>query len=127
MVGRMDQRPVFGINHSLTGQRWAWRGGLAPGDGLTGRGDDELLHHIFRSRGADAADFGRLKAPTLRDWLPDPSIFADMERAAERIADAVKAGEHIVVYGDYDVDGATSAAVMIRTLRARSRPRKWPA
>ena len=114
----MDQRPVFGINHSLTGQRWAWRGGLAPGDGLTGRGDDELLHHIFRSRGADAADFGRLKTPTLRDWLPDPSIFADMERAAERIADAVKAGEHIVVYGDYDVDGATSAAVMIRTLRA---------
>ena len=114
----MDQRPVFGINHSLTGQRWAWRGGLAPGDGLTGRGDDELLHHIFRSRGADAADFGRLKTPTLRDWLPDPSIFADMGRAAERIADAVKAGEHIVVYGDYDVDGATSAAVMIRTLRA---------
>ncbi len=118
MNGRMDQRAVFGINHSLTGQRWGWRGGLAPGDGLTGRGDDELLHHIFRARGGDAADFGRLKTPTLREWLPDPSIFADMERAAQRIADAVKAGEHIVVYGDYDVDGATSAAVMIRTLRA---------
>ncbi|WP_017668377.1 single-stranded-DNA-specific exonuclease RecJ [Sandarakinorhabdus sp. AAP62] len=114
----MDQRPVFNVTASLTGQRWAWRGGIAPGDGaLTGRADNELLHQLFRARGADAADFGRLAAPTLRDWLPDPAIFADMERAAERIADAVKAGEHIIIYGDYDVDGATSAAVMIRYLR----------
>ena len=113
----MDQRPVFNVTTSLTGQRWAWRGGIAPGDGVTGRAGDELLHQLFRARGADAADFGRLAAPTLRDWLPDPAIFADMERAAERIADAVQKAEHIIVYGDYDVDGATSAAVMIRYLR----------
>ena len=113
-----DQRAVLGISESLGGQRWAWRGGIAPGGDPTGRAEDELLHHLFRTRGADAADFGRLKAPTLRDWLPDPAIFRDMERAAERIADAVKAGEYIVVYGDYDVDGATSAAVLIRYLRA---------
>ncbi len=111
-------RPVFGISHSLTGQRWAWRGGLAPGDGLDGRGDDELLHHLFRTRGADPADFARLKSPTLRDWLPDPSIFLDMDRAAERLADALAKDELIVVYGDYDVDGATSAAVLIRYLRS---------
>jgi single-stranded-DNA-specific exonuclease len=111
-------RPVFNVTTSLTGQRWAWRGGLAPGDGLDGRGEDELLHHLFRTRGADPADFARLKAPTLRDWLPDPSIFADMGRAAERLADALAKGEMIVVYGDYDVDGATSAAVLIRYLRA---------
>jgi single-stranded-DNA-specific exonuclease len=113
----MDTKAVFGISQSLTGQRWAWRGGIAPGEGLTGRAGDELLHQLFRARGADAEDFARLATPTLRDWLPDPAIFADMERAAERIADAVKAGEHIIVYGDYDVDGATSAAVMIRYLR----------
>ncbi len=110
-------RPVFGIDHSLSGQRWAWRGGLAPGDGLDGRGSDELLHQLFRSRGADPADFDRLKAPTLRQWLPDPSIFTDMDRAAERLADALARHEHIVIYGDYDVDGATSAAVLIRYLR----------
>ncbi|WP_156255230.1 single-stranded-DNA-specific exonuclease RecJ [Sandarakinorhabdus oryzae] len=114
----MDQRPVFNVTTSLTGQRWAWRGGIAPGGDPTGRAEDELLHHLFRTRGADPADFARLKTPTLRDWLPDPAIFHDMERAAERIADAVKAGEHIIIYGDYDVDGATSAAVMIRYLRA---------
>ena len=113
----MDTKAVFGISQSLTGQRWAWRGGIAPGEGRTGRAGDELLHQLFRARGADAEDFARLATPTLRDWLPDPAIFADMERAAERIADAVKAGEHIIVYGDYDVDGATSAAVMIRYLR----------
>lgn len=110
-------RPVLGISHSLSGQRWAWRGGLAPGDGLDGRGQDELLHHLFRTRGADPADFARLKNPTLRDWLPDPSIFIDMDRAAERLAAALARDELIIVYGDYDVDGATSAAVLIRYLR----------
>lgn len=113
-----EERPVFGVASSLSGQSWGWRGGLAPGGDPTGRADDELLHHLFRTRGGEAQDFPRLKSPTLRDWLPDPAIFADMERAAERIADAVKREELIVVYGDYDVDGATSAAVMIRYLRA---------
>ena len=113
-------RPVLGVSASLSGQAWGWRGGLPPGDGasLTGRDDDELLHHLFRTRGAEPADFARLKSPTLRDWLPDPAIFVDMERAAERIADALAAGENIVIYGDYDVDGATSAAVLIRYLRS---------
>src|SRR5258708_32662908 len=50
--------------------------------------------------------------------MPDPSIFHDMDRAATRLADAVEAGEAITVFGDYDVDGATSAALLIRLLRA---------
>ncbi len=113
-------RPVLGVAASLTGQAWAWRGGLPPGSDapLTGRdNDDALLRHIFRSRGGDDADFARLKSPTLREWLPDPAIFTDMEPAAARIADALAGAENIVVYGDYDVDGATSAAVLIRYLR----------
>lgn len=109
--------PVFNITASILGQPWRWRGGIAPGSGLDGRGDDELLHHLFRARGAAPADFARLKAPTLRDWLPDPSIFRDMDAAATRLADAVSANEAIIIFGDYDVDGATSAAVLIRYLR----------
>jgi single-stranded-DNA-specific exonuclease len=109
--------PVFNITASILGQPWRWRGGIAPGSGLDGRGDDELLHHLFRARGAAPADFARLKAPTLRDWLPDPSIFRDMDAAASRLADAVSANEAIIIFGDYDVDGATSAAVLIRYLR----------
>src|SRR3546814_5291894 len=52
---------------------------------------------------------------------PDPSIFHDMDTAARRIAAAIEAGERIVVFGDYDVDGATSAALLIRLLRATGR------
>ena len=55
-----------------------------------------------------------LKVPTLRDWLPDPAIFQDTETAATRLADAIAAKEAIVIFGDYDVYGATSAAVLIR-------------
>jgi single-stranded-DNA-specific exonuclease len=49
--------------------------------------------------------------------MPDPSIFRDMDRAAERLADSVQRGEAVTVFGDYDVDGATSAALLIRLLR----------
>src|SRR3712207_7708960 len=49
--------------------------------------------------------------------MPDPSIFRDMDKAAERLADAVEAREPVTVFGDYDVDGATSAALLIRLLR----------
>ena len=108
---------VFGIATSILGQPWRWRGGVMPGDGLDGRGNDELLHHLFRARGADPQDFARLKTPTLRDWLPDPAIFGDMEAAASRLAAAIAANQAIVIFGDYDVDGATSAAVLIRYLR----------
>ncbi len=109
--------PVFNITTSLLGQPWRWRGGVMPGGSLDGRSEDELLHHLFRARGAAACDFARLKTPTLRDWLPDPSIFCDMDVAATRLADAIAANENIIIFGDYDVDGATSAAVLIRYLR----------
>src|SRR3546814_20673150 len=49
--------------------------------------------------------------------MPDPSLFRDMDAAAERLADAVARGEDVRIFGDYDVDGATSAALLIRLLR----------
>jgi single-stranded-DNA-specific exonuclease len=109
---------VFNVTTSIQGQPWQWRGNIAPGSSLDGRGEDDLLRHLFRARGARPEDFDRLKAPTLRDWLPDPAIFHDMEAAATRLADAIAAQQTIVIFGDYDVDGATSAAVLIRYLRA---------
>lgn len=108
---------VLGVEASALGNRWAWRGGLMPGDGLDGRDADDLLHQLFRARGAEPCDFERLKTPTLRAWMPDPSSFRDMDVAARRVARAVVSGETIVVFGDYDVDGATSAAVLLRFLR----------
>ncbi|MEC7623755.1 MAG: single-stranded-DNA-specific exonuclease RecJ, partial [Pseudomonadota bacterium] len=62
-------------------------------------------------------DIERHRVPTLRNFLPDPSRFRDMDVAADRLAQAVIAGEKITIYGDYDVDGATSSALLIRLLR----------
>lgn len=77
-----------------------------------------LLAQLLMTRGVAPADVARNASPTLRAFLPDPSEFRDMDRAAERIAAAVLSGERITIYGDYDVDGATSAALMIELLRA---------
>src|SRR3546814_13280519 len=73
---------------------------------------------LYLSRGDPHDDLERHRTPTIRAWMPDPSIFHDMDTAARRIAAAIEAGERIVVFGDYDVDGATSAALLIRLLRA---------
>jgi len=81
-------------------------------------GLDNLVDQLLLSRGVARTDLERHRRPTLRDFLPDPSIFRDMDTAAARLADAVTGGEAITVYGDYDVDGATSAALLIRFLRS---------
>ncbi|MCY7279604.1 MAG: single-stranded-DNA-specific exonuclease RecJ [Sphingomonas bacterium] len=83
--------------------------------------DDNLAHdlvdQLLLSRGVEASDLARHRAPTLRHFLPDPSVFADMDTAANRLADAVERGESIAIFGDYDVDGATSAALLTLLLR----------
>ena len=72
---------------------------------------------LLMSRGVEREDIERHRQPKLRDFMPDPSLFQDMEKAAARLADAVIAGETLTVFGDYDVDGATSAALLILLLR----------
>ena len=79
--------------------------------------DHDIATQLLLSRGVAADDLDRHRQPSLRDFLPDPSQFKDMDRAAERIAEAVISQENIAVYGDYDVDGATSSALLIRMLR----------
>ncbi len=113
--------PVTAITQSLSGLAWRWRGGNMDLAGDTGGQAsarlDTLVDQLLLSRGVERTDLERHRRPTLREFLPDPSIFRDMDTAATRLADAVGAGEAIAVYGDYDVDGATSAALLIRFLR----------
>jgi single-stranded-DNA-specific exonuclease len=78
---------------------------------------DDIVRQLLLSRGVAADDIERHRTPTLRNFLPDPSLFRDMDTAADRIAQAVISGEKITIYGDYDVDGATSSALLIRLLR----------
>ncbi len=108
---------VFGVSQSLTGRAWRWRGGnMDLGQGHLADGE-AIVRQILLARGVAAEDLQRHLSPTLRDFLPDPSEFNDMEIAADRIAQAVLSDEHITIYGDYDVDGATSSALLIRLLR----------
>ncbi|MFM1983193.1 MAG: hypothetical protein RJB22_1912 [Pseudomonadota bacterium] len=97
------------FEHSLTGQAWRWRG--------AGGEADDLVTQLLLARGCPFEELEAHRNPTIRAFMPDPSIFRDMERAAARLADAVQAGERITIFGDYDVDGATSAALLIRLLR----------
>lgn len=111
--------PFLGVERSVTGRRWRARN---TGDDrlslqLAQRlGVPELIARLLAAReiAADAAD--RFLKPTLRDWLPDPSHLLDMEKAVERLVAAVKNRELIAVFGDYDVDGATSSALLHRYL-----------
>lgn len=77
-------------------------------------GVPELIGRLLAAREIDADGADRFLKPTLRDWLPDPSHLLDMERAIERLVRAVRDGEQIAVFGDYDVDGATSSALLHR-------------
>ena len=80
--------------------------------------ENDILAQLLMTRGVASDDIERHANPTMREFLPDPSQFQDMESAAIRISQAVLSGEKITVYGDYDVDGATSAALMVELLRA---------
>ncbi len=81
-------------------------------------GLDDIVSQLLLSRGVERDDLDRHRAPSLRAFLPDPSEFRDMDAAAERVAQAVLTGETVTIYGDYDVDGATSAALLVLLLRA---------
>lgn len=108
--------PALDIAHSILGQPWRWRGGAVDAQGSDFRPDD-LVTGLLLSRGCARADLQAYREPTIRGFMPDPSIFRDMDRAAERIVAAIQAQEKVTIFGDYDVDGATSAALLIRLLR----------
>jgi single-stranded-DNA-specific exonuclease len=100
------------VEQSVTGQPWRWR--RQPDESL---GMDALVDELLLARGVAREDLARHRDPRIRDFLPDPSCFQDMDKGATRLADAVQHGETIAIFGDYDVDGATSAALLTLLLR----------
>jgi single-stranded-DNA-specific exonuclease len=114
----------LGVERSALGRRWVERpadprlaAALAQQHGLP-----EIVGRLLAARGVGVDAAARFLAPRLRDALPDPSHLKDMDKAAARLADAVEKGETVAVFGDYDVDGATSAALLWRTLGALGQP-----
>ncbi|HET9811640.1 MAG TPA: single-stranded-DNA-specific exonuclease RecJ, partial [Sphingomicrobium sp.] len=103
---------ALNVERSVTGQPWRWRG-----SGECAPGMDSLVDELLLARGVDRDDLPRHRDPRIRDFLPDPSAFQDMDKGAKRLADAVQSGERVAIFGDYDVDGATSAALLTLLLR----------
>jgi len=116
-LGKIDA--ALGIATSLTGRRWLWRNGEdRVGLGIAQRlGLPEVVGRLLAARGVDLETAAHFLDPTLRALLPDPSVLSDMDRAADRLARAVQKSETVGVFGDYDVDGACSAAIMVILLR----------
>ena len=113
-------RAFLDVEDSATGRRWV--GPSAEDDRLAEAmvQDTGLPMPVCRTlvrRGVAAPEAAGFLAPTLRDLMPDPRSMRDMEPAAARIVAAANAGQRIAIFADYDVDGGTSAALLIDWLR----------
>jgi single-stranded-DNA-specific exonuclease len=115
-----DPVPFLGVERSVTGKFWRQR----PSDERMGLAIaqrmlvPEIVGRLLAARGQTLDTAESFLSPRLRDLLPDPSRFRDMDLATARVASAIQHNEKIAIFGDYDVDGATSAALLSRFLRA---------
>ena len=110
----------LGVEASLTGRRWI---GPAPDQQRKAEaleqqtGLSAALCQILAKRDVEAPDVDAFLSPTLKDLLPDPRSVKDVEKAAKRLLEAVTASEKIAIFADYDVDGGSSAALLVDWLR----------
>ncbi len=121
-AGSADAFPkvALGVERSVCGRRWrSCDGDARAGEVIAERlGVPEIVGRLLAQRGVDLDHAPGFLAPRLRDLLPDPSHLLDMEAASARLLRAVRDGETIGIFGDYDVDGATSAALLARFFAA---------
>ncbi|MFT4116508.1 single-stranded-DNA-specific exonuclease RecJ [Bradyrhizobium sp.] len=111
----------LGVSRSLTDKLWRDRldaRGAAKALAIVQQHQlPELLARVLAGRGVDIDAVADFLDPTIRKLLPDPFTVTEMEAAAKRIADAAQKGEKVAIFGDYDVDGATSSALLAWHLR----------
>src|SRR5215210_5834091 len=119
-------RSFLGVSQSVLGHTWTDR--CEPGRAMTAAaiaqayGLPEVLARVLAGRGIGVRETPGFLSPRLRDLMPDPHVLRDMDAAAARLADAVVRGETVAIFGDYDVDGACSAALLADYLRACGTP-----
>ncbi|WP_367714518.1 single-stranded-DNA-specific exonuclease RecJ [Nitratireductor sp. GISD-1A_MAKvit] len=115
-----EKRYFLDVRHSARGLAWVHRLDLRGENAALAmaqtHGIAEIVARVLAGRGVEMDKARRFLEPTIRDLLPDPSTLTDMDKAAERLAHAVRRGERVAIFGDYDVDGAVSSAMMKRFL-----------
>lgn len=115
-----EKRYFLDVRQSAKGM--AWRQRLEPRQEnaalamAQAHGIPDLVARVMAARGVLPEEAERFLEPTIRDLLPDPATLTDMDAAAERLAAAIRKGEKIAIFGDYDVDGAASSALLKRFL-----------
>src|SRR5215813_5201777 len=120
MDGAGGAGTFLAVERSVCGRRWQLRGSDIREAQLFAErlGLPEIVGRLLAQRGIDYDQAPGFPAPRLRHQFPDPSHLRDMDVAAARLVRAVCEGETVAVFGDYDVDGATSAALMARFFAA---------
>lgn len=112
------------VDRSMLGRAWAVAAYL--GQDVGDSRADNLLQNILIGRGiTNMADMEKFLNPSVKEYMPDPSVLRDMDVAAALIADSVLNHEKIAIYGDYDVDGITSTAIFVKYLRALGADVMW--
>jgi single-stranded-DNA-specific exonuclease len=116
----MTEAALLGVERSVLGRRWRLRtvdDRLV--EALSQRFDlPDIAARVVAGRGVTLEATPAFLSPTMRDLLPDPSHLRDLDGAVDRLSNAVRRGETIALFGDYDVDGATSSALLRRFLGA---------
>lgn len=119
-------RPAIGVEAARTasGRPWLWRDADERGALVIAQrhGLPEVVARLLAGRGVGPAEVARFLEPRVRDWLPDPSHLLDLDRAVERLAAAVTEREPVGIVTDYDVDGASAAALVALVLRGLGVP-----
>lgn len=119
-------RLFLDVERSISGR--AWRTRLQPAEEARAlaisqtHGHGDLLARVLAGRGVTHETAASYLDPTLRELMPDPLTLQDMEGAVERLARAIESGEQIAVFGDYDVDGAASSALLVEFFEAAQCP-----
>ena len=115
-ISTADHNLILAVENSVTGKSWVERPAEQRIIQAISQVYDlpEIVARVVVGRGIGIDDASVFLKPTLKETLPDPSHFKDMDKACSRIADAIVAKEKIAVFGDYDVDGATSSALLKR-------------
>ncbi|MBZ9858485.1 single-stranded-DNA-specific exonuclease RecJ [Mesorhizobium sp. CA12] len=121
-----EKRFFLDVRQSATGVSWEHRlterQDMAALAMAQGHGVPDIVARVLAGRGVSVEQTARFLDPTIRELLPNPASLTDMEKAAARLADAVVAHEKVAIFGDYDVDGAASSALIKRFLTHFSVP-----
>lgn len=113
-------RAFLSVERSATEQRWVSRLDQAAQNRALAMSQihaiPELIARVLAGRGVGVDEALAFLDPTIRSLMPDPHMLTDCEKAAERLVRAIETGEKVAIFGDYDVDGAASSALMYRFL-----------